>query len=124
MAGSRSWPPADSDLDAAVDCYGAFVVAAPPEGVALKVKPIVHLAKDLRCPLLGLFGADDQYPAPDEVRELEKALSDAGKEFEFRSYDGAGHAFFAVDRPAYRPEAADEGWQAIWDFFGRYLATD
>ncbi len=112
------------DVDAAVDCYGAFVVAPPPEGLPLKIGPIVHLAKDLRCPLLGLFGADDQYPSPDEVTELEKALREAGKEFDFRMYDGAGHAFFSVDRPAYRPEAAVEGWQTIWEFFGRLLATD
>jgi hypothetical protein len=24
----------------------------------------------LSCPLLGLFGADDQYPSPDQVSEL------------------------------------------------------
>ena len=41
-------------LDAAVDCYGAFVTAAPPEGMPLKVGPIKHLTKDLSCPLLGL----------------------------------------------------------------------
>jgi carboxymethylenebutenolidase len=111
------------DIDAAVDCYGAFVVAPPPEGLPLKIGPIVHLAQDLKCPLLGLFGADDQYPSPEEVAELETALRDAGKEFDFRMYDGAGHAFFSVDRPAYRPEAAVEGWQAIWEFFGRHLAT-
>jgi carboxymethylenebutenolidase len=27
-----------------------------------------------------------------------------------------------VNRPAYRPEAAVDGWQKIWDFYGRYLA--
>ena len=112
------------DIDAAVDCYGAFVVAPPPEGLPLKIGPIVHLAEDLRCPLLGLFGADDQYPSTAEVKELEEALTAAAKEFDFRVYDGAGHAFFAVDRPAYRPEAAVEGWQAIWEFFGRHLAAD
>lgn len=112
------------DLDAAVDCYGAFVVAPPPEGLPLNVEPIVHLAKDLSCPLLGLFGAEDQYPAPEEVAELEQALEDAGKEFEFHTYEGAGHAFFATDRPSYRPEAAKQGWQRIWDFFGRNLADD
>jgi carboxymethylenebutenolidase len=37
-------------------------------------------------------------------------------------YDGAGHAFFSVNRPAYRVEAANDGWQKIWDFYGRYLA--
>jgi len=26
-----------------------------------------------------------------------------------------------VDRPSYRPEAAVDAWQRIWDFFGRYL---
>jgi carboxymethylenebutenolidase len=109
-------------LDAAVDCYGAFVVGNPPEGMPLKVGPIVHLAADLSCPLLGLFGADDQYPSPEQVDELDKALIEAGKPHEFHSYEGAGHAFFSVDRPAYRVEAANDGWQKIWDFYGRYLA--
>ena len=112
------------DLDAAVDCYGAFVVAPPPEGLPLEVEPIVHLAPQLSCPLLGLFGADDQYPTTDEVAQLERALAEAGKTFEFHIYEGAGHAFFATDRPSYRPEAAGEGWQRIWEFFDRYLTAD
>ena len=55
--------------------------------------------------------------------ELEKLLTDADKEFEFHSYEGAGHAFFSTDRPSYRPEAANDGWQKIWAFLGRHLAT-
>jgi carboxymethylenebutenolidase len=109
-------------LDAAVDCYGAFVVGTPPESSPLKVGPIKHLAKDLSCPLLGLFGADDQYPSPGQVAELEQELKDQGKTHEFHSYEGAGHAFFAVNRTAYRPEAAVDGWQRILTWFGRYLS--
>jgi carboxymethylenebutenolidase len=112
------------DLDAAVDCYGAFVVNSPPEGLPLRAGPVAHLAADLSCPLLGLFGAEDQYPGPDEVAELESILTKAGKEFEFHTFEGAGHAFFATDRPSYRPEAATEGWGRIWEFFGRHLASD
>jgi carboxymethylenebutenolidase len=112
------------ELDAAVDCYGAFVVGSAPEGLGLKVEPIVHLAKDLSCPLLGLFGADDRYPSPEQVAELEKALSNENKTYEFHIYEGAGHAFFATDRPSYRPEAANEGWLRIWDFFGRHLSSN
>jgi carboxymethylenebutenolidase len=110
-------------LDAAVDCYGACIVNPPPEGMPLKVAPIVGLSPDLSCPLLGLFGADDKYPTPDETAELSKVLDGLGKPHEFHTYDGAGHAFFSVDRPAYRPEAANDGWQKIWDFYGRYLAS-
>jgi carboxymethylenebutenolidase len=109
-------------LDAAVDCYGACVVNPPPEGMPLRVTPVVGLAKDLSCPLLGLFGADDKFPAPEETAELSKVLDGLGKEHEFHTYDGAGHGFFAVDRPGYRVEAANDGWEKIWDFYGRYLA--
>ena len=49
------------------------MVGNPPEGIPLKVGPIVELAEDLACPLLGLFGADDQFPPPEQVGELEQA---------------------------------------------------
>jgi carboxymethylenebutenolidase len=109
-------------LDAAVDCYGAFVVGTPPEGMPLKVGPLVHLTKDLSCPLLGLFGADDQHPSPEQVAELEQELKAQGKTYEFHSYEGAGHAFFSVNRVSYRPEAAMDGWERVWNWFGQYLA--
>jgi carboxymethylenebutenolidase len=111
------------DLAAAVDCYGAFVVGSPPEGYPVRMTPLADRVGDLRCPLLGLFGADDKNPSPDEVAELDRLLTEAGKEHEFHVYEGAGHAFFATDRPAYRPEAAKDGWQRIWDFFGRHLSA-
>jgi len=110
-------------LDAAVDCYGACVVYPPPEGMPLKVQPIVGLAQDLSCPLLGLFGEDDKFPSPAETAELSKVLDDLGKPHEFHTYAGAGHGFFSVSRPAYRVEAANDGWAKIWDFYGRYLAS-
>ncbi len=109
-------------FDAAVDCYGAFVVNRPPSEFPLRVGPIADQAAGLSCPLLGLFGADDKNPGPDETAELSKILDGLGKPHEFHTYDGAGHAFFSVNRTAYRPEAANDGWEKIWDFFGRYLA--
>jgi carboxymethylenebutenolidase len=111
------------DIDAVVDCYGAFVVGTPPEGYPLQVRSLADRVGELRCPLLGLFGVDDKYPSPEHVAELDRLLADAGKEHEFHSYEGAGHAFFATDRPSYRPEAAKDGWQRIWDFYGRHLGV-
>ncbi len=110
-------------LDAAVDCYGAFVTGTVPEGAALKVVPLVDKTPDLSCPLLGLFGEEDKYPSPADVAELEAALKANGKTYEIYSYPNAGHAFFAVNRPAYRVEAANEGWQKIFAFYAKYLAA-
>jgi carboxymethylenebutenolidase len=110
-------------LDAAVDCYGAFVVNEPPADRPSTMRPLLGLAPQLSCPLLGLFGADDRFPGPDEVAALSAELDRLGKEHEFHSYDGAGHAFFSVDRPSYRPEAATDGWAKILDFYARHLSA-
>ena len=83
---------------------------------------IVDLLPNLSCPLLGLFGLEDQYPSPAQTETLREILTEHGKEFSFHEYDGAGHAFFAVDRPSYRPEVANEAWGEIWKFYGEHLA--
>jgi carboxymethylenebutenolidase len=110
-------------LDAAVDCYGGGVVTGSPPGSPMRVPPILGLVKDLSCPLLGLFGADDTRPSPAETAILAEELAKHDKRFDFQVYEGAGHAFFAVDRPSYRQEAATDGWRRIWDWFGRYLSA-
>jgi carboxymethylenebutenolidase len=111
------------DLDAAVDCYGAFVTGTPPEGFPMRKNIVEHLP-NLRSPLLGLFGNEDSHPSPEQVDELAQILKDNGKTFEAHRYDGAGHAFFAVDRPSYNVAAANDGWERIAEFYGKYLATD
>jgi carboxymethylenebutenolidase len=111
------------ELQAAVDCYGAFVTPAAEGGPPRRVQPIVQHIPQLSCSLLGLFGIEDIYPTPQEVSDLETALKDAGKKYEFHSYEGAGHAFFDVDRPSYRVHAATDGWLRIREFYGRNLSS-
>ncbi|SRR6266702_3727586 len=111
------------DVDAAVDCYGAYVTGIVPEGWPLKITALNERVTGARCPILGLFGQDDKYPTPEQVAELEQLLKNADKEYEFHSYEGAGHAFFAVDRPSFRPEAAKDGWARIAAFYGKHLGA-
>lgn len=111
------------DVDAAIDCYGGRVVAAPDELTPERPIPPIDRTPDMRCPLLGLFGAEDSNPSPEQVEQIEAALRANGKTYEFHTFDNAGHAFFSVDRPMYRMEAAKEGWKLVWDFFGRYLSS-
>jgi carboxymethylenebutenolidase len=110
------------DLDAAVDCYGAYVIGTPSADFPLQVHDIVDQLPNLRCPLLGLFGNDDMYPTPADVDELERILKANGKTYEFVRYDQTGHGFFAVDRVTYRVAAANDGWDRIARFYAEHLA--
>ena len=112
-----------TEFDAAVDCWGGRVVMPEDELTEkLPVAPIDYTA-DLAAPLLGLFGADDQSPSPEQVAQHEQALQEHGKEYEFHMYEGAGHGFFYWNRPAYRIDQAMDGWDKVWDFFGRHLSS-
>jgi carboxymethylenebutenolidase len=112
----------NADLDAAVDCYGAYVTGTPPTDFPIKVTNLVDQLPKLRCPLLGLFGNEDARPSPEHVDELQQILDANGKSYEFHRYDDAGHGFFSVDRPSYRVAAANDGWERITAFFGTHLA--
>jgi len=109
------------DFDAAVDCYGGRVVATPDDLTPARPISPIDRTPELRCPLLGLFGVEDSNPSPEQTAAIEAALRANDKPYEFHTFENAGHAFFSVDRPNYRVDAAREGWKLIWDFFGRYL---
>jgi carboxymethylenebutenolidase len=109
------------DIDAAVDCYGGRVVAAPEDLTPGRPVAPLDLTPGLTCPLLGLFGADDTNPSPEQTAKIEASLSEHGKTYEFHTFENAGHAFFSVDRPNYNLEASKAGWKLIWEFFGRHL---
>ena len=108
-------------LNAAVDCWGGRVIATPEQLTPRQPVAPIDLTKDMACPLLGIFGEDDANPTPADVARTEEELKRLGKTYEFHTYKGAGHGFFAADRPAYRPEAAVDGWQQVFAWFEKYL---
>ncbi len=99
------------DLAACVICYGRLVTDSS------------SIAK-IPCPILGLFGEEDQGITPKSVREFESGVRSAGKEISVTIYPGAGHAFMNPDnknKPGYRPIAAKDAWTKIDAFFERTL---
>jgi carboxymethylenebutenolidase len=95
---------------------------APSEINAKNPVAPIDMTKDLKCPLLGLFGNDDQAPTAAQVNQHEEELKKHGKVYEFHRYDGAGHGFFYYDRPAYRQEQAVDGWKKVFAFLEKYLS--
>jgi carboxymethylenebutenolidase len=108
-------------FDALVDCWGGRVVMGEKDLSAMQPVAPLDYTKDLACPVLGLFGDEDQGPTPEQVAIHEQELKKYGKNFEFHMYKGAGHGFFYHHRPAYRQEAAVDGWNKTFDFLEKYL---
>jgi carboxymethylenebutenolidase len=108
---------------AAVECWGGNVVQSPDKLTdAQPVSPIEY-TKDLSCPLLGIFGNDDQNPTPDQVNLHEQELNRLGKDYEFHRYDGAGHGFYYYHLAMYRQEQAIDAWDKILRFFDQHLSA-
>lgn len=109
-----------TSLSAAVNCYGGRVIQE--EFTERHPRAPIDMIPGLNCPMLGLFGEEDQNPSPEHVERLRQELIRHHKTFEFHSYPNAGHAFFADYRPSYRQHAAVDGWERVFGWFGKYLA--
>jgi carboxymethylenebutenolidase len=101
---------------AAVDCWGGNCMIPWGEGPA----PF-DLTGDISCPVLGLFGEDDQNPNPADVAKMDAEMTRLSVPHEFHSYAGAGHAFMNAGRPSYREEATNDAWRRTVDWFDKYL---
>ena len=109
------------DYDMEVGCWGGGVIMSPEQlSPSLPVSPIDN-AKDLKCPLLGIFGNDDKHPDPQEVDKTEEVLKLYEKNYEFHRYDGAGHGFWYYDKAMYRQEQAMDSFNKVIAFFDQYL---
>ncbi len=110
-------------FDAVVDCWGGRVVQSSDELTPQQPVAPIDLTEGLSCPVLGLFGNDDQSPSPDHVNQLEAELKKHGKNYEFHRYDGAGHGFWYYDRQNYRQEQAMDAWEKTFTFFAEHLQS-
>ena len=103
-------------LKAGVAWYGRVV----GDSTALTPKHPVDLAKDLKAPVLGLYGGADAGIPNDTVDKMRAALKDgsaAAKKSEIHTYPEMPHAFNADYRPSYRKEAAEDGWKRALAWF-------
>lgn len=84
---------------------------------ALTPKYPVDLAGELKAPVLGLYGGQDQGIPLDTVEQMRAALKAAGSPSAIRVYPDAPHAFYADYRPSYRKDAAEDGWRRLREWF-------
>jgi carboxymethylenebutenolidase len=110
-------------FSAVADLWGGGVVASPSQLNERQPVAPIDLTPNLNAPLIGLFGNDDRGPSPEQVDQHEAALQQHGKTYVFHRYDGAGHGFFNYHTPAYRQQAAMDGWNKVDEFFTQHLTA-
>jgi carboxymethylenebutenolidase len=116
--GGTTWMAASRfpELKAAVAWYGPL--AHPPEGHGEPGRPYpVDVAGQLKCPVLGLYGAQDKGITAEHVAAMREALAKAGVKDEIVVYPDAGHGFHADYRDSYNARDAEDGWQRMLAFF-------
>jgi carboxymethylenebutenolidase len=80
----------------------------------------MQLVSEMKAPVLGLYGAEDQGIPVAQVEQMKAALAAANKTAEFHIYPGAPHGFEADYRPSYRKDAAEDAWNQMQSWFRKH----
>ena len=99
------------EFKAGVAWYGPLKAGPYPR------TPPLDLVKDLKAPVLGLYGGQDKGIPQSDVDAMREAVKASGKRAEIIVYPDAQHGFLADYRPSYNAEAAAAGWKRMLAFF-------
>lgn len=114
-------------IDVGVAWYGQLApsATATPEQAAAGAPWPVDAARDLKAPVLGLYGEKDQGIPLTAVEAMRAALSaspaPAARSSEIIVYPGAQHGFHADYRASYSAADASDGWTRLINLFDSRL---
>ncbi len=100
-----------ADVNGVVSFHGGLDAPTPAD------------AKNIKCKVLALAGADDPFQKPEDLTAFESEMRDAKVDWQIAFYGGAVHSFTQPDPGFVNPgahynEKADKrSWQAMKDFF-------
>jgi carboxymethylenebutenolidase len=100
-------------VKAGVAWYGRLVGEATPRQPRFPV----DVLGELKGPVLGLYGAEDQGIPLATVQRVQSELERLHSKSRIHVYPGAPHAFYADYRPSYRKEAAVDGFRRLQGWF-------
>jgi carboxymethylenebutenolidase len=110
-------------VDAGAAWYGR-VVPTPnsPVNEAQPKTPVDH-AKDMKVPVLGLYGGLDKGIPLDGVQRMQDELKKGASGSEIVVYPNADHGFHADYRPSYNREASEDAWKKLQEWFKKHGAA-
>jgi carboxymethylenebutenolidase len=102
------------EFKAGVAWYGPLKAGPYPR------TPPLDAVKDLKCPVLGLYGGQDKGISAADVEAMRAAIKANGKTAEIIVYPDAQHGFLADYRPSYNQAASEDGWKKMLAWFAKY----
>jgi carboxymethylenebutenolidase len=114
--GGATWRDCETfpEFKAGVAWYGPLKAGPYP-----RVPPLDGV-KDLKCPVLGLYGGQDKGIPAADIEAMRAALKDAGKDGEIIVYPDSQHGFLADYRTSYDPKASADAWPKMLAFFKKH----
>ena len=109
-------------------CWGgarSFLLATEPNKLKAAVvfygtAPTNEQLAKVHCPVLGIYGETDTR-ITSKVPEVDAEMKKLKKSYEYKIYDGAGHAFFNDTGDRYNAEAAQDAWVRTLAFLKKNL---
>lgn len=123
-----AWLAGTIALLASEEEFDATVAVCPfvrlPVADDVKIRQPLDVIRKARAPILAVFGELDSEVPIEDVRALEKALSESPSDDESYTYPGVGHAFFDNEEgnTEYREAAERDLWTRIDRFFAQRMA--
>jgi carboxymethylenebutenolidase len=102
------------EFKAGVAWYGPLKAGPYPR------TPPLDAVKDLKAPVLGLYGGQDKGIPAADIEAMREAAKAAGKQVEIIVYPDAQHGFLADYRPSYNQAASEDGWKRMLAFFATH----
>ncbi|MEQ8195422.1 MAG: dienelactone hydrolase family protein [Rhodospirillales bacterium] len=95
------------ELKVVVDLYGGHMFLSWGDEPKTPFERLDRFSGDF----LGLFGAEDKNPSPDDVKKIVARLDELGIDTTVHFFEGAGHAFQNFVEPErYREKQSVEAW--------------
>lgn len=122
-----AWLAGTIALLASEEEFDATVAVCPfvrlPVADDVKIRQPLDVIRKARAPILAVFGELDSEVPIEDVRALEKALSESPSDDESYTYPGVGHAFFDNEEgnTEYREAAERDLWTRIDRFFAQRM---
>jgi carboxymethylenebutenolidase len=105
------------NVDAGAAWYGRVVPTPNSPVNDAQPKTPIDYAKDLKVPVIGLYGGLDKGISLDGVHRMQDELKKGKSGSEIIVYPNADHGFHADYRPSFNREASEDAWKHLLEWF-------